>query len=131
DLMQSFALPIPSLTICELLGVPYEDRADFQRLSSARFDLFGGAYAATGAITESMEFLLDFVKKERSNPGDGLIGMLIREHGDEIDDTELAGLADGTLTGGLETTASMLALGTIVLLRDTDRLSRIRDDDAA
>jgi len=131
DLMQAFALPIPSLTICELLGVPYEDRADFQRLSSARFDLFGGAYAATGAITESMAFLLDFVKKERSNPGDGLIGMLIREHGDEIDDTELAGLADGTLTGGLETTASMLALGTIVLLRDAERRARIREDDAA
>lgn len=36
DLVQSFALPIPSLTICELLGVPYSDRAEFQRLSDRK-----------------------------------------------------------------------------------------------
>lgn len=131
DLMQSFALPIPSLTICELLGVPYEDRADFQRLSSARFDLFGGAYASIGAISQSASYLLDIVKKQRRDPGDGLIGMLIKEHGDEIDDVELAGLADGVLTGGLETTASMLALGAIVLLRDEEHFRRVHDDDQA
>src|SRR6185295_15267907 len=38
DLHEHFALPIPSLVICDLLGIPYEDRADFQRLSAARFD---------------------------------------------------------------------------------------------
>ncbi len=131
DLMESFALPIPSLTICELLGVPYEDRADFQRLSSARFDLFGGAYASVGAISESMEYLLELVRRQRRDPGDGLIGMLIKEHGDEIGDEELAGLSDGVLTGGLETTASMLALGTIVLLREPDHFRLIHDDDSA
>src|SRR6266568_374022 len=59
DLATAFALPIPSLTICELLGVPYEDRDDFQRLSTARFDLFGGAAASLGAITESLTYLQD------------------------------------------------------------------------
>jgi cytochrome P450 len=120
DLWQMFALPIPSLTICELLGVSYEDRADFQRLSTARFDLFAGAGASFGAISESLSYLSDIVKKQREEPGDGLLGMLIREHGDEIDDPELAGLADGVLTGGLETTASMLALGAVVLTKDTE-----------
>ena len=43
DLVAEFALPVPSLVICELLGVPYDDRDDFQRLSMARFDLFSGA----------------------------------------------------------------------------------------
>jgi cytochrome P450 len=131
DLMESFALPIPALTICELLGVPYEDRAEFQRLSSARFDLFGGAYASVGAISESMEYLLELVRRQRRDPGDGLIGMLIKEHGDEIGDEELAGLSDGVLTGGLETTASMLALGAIVLLRDSDQFRLVHDDDMA
>ena len=114
DLMQSYALPIPSLTICELLGVSYEDRADFQRLSTVRFDLFAGAGASFGAISESLTYMGEIVKKQRESPGDGLLGMLIKEHGDEISDIELAGLADGVLTGGLETTASMLALGAIV-----------------
>ena len=120
DLWRSFALPIPSLTICELLGVSYEDRADFQRLSTARFDLFGGANASLGAMSESLGYLSEIVRKQRAEPGDGLLGMLIREHGDEIDDQELAGLADGVLTGGLETTASMLALGAVVLAYDAE-----------
>src|SRR5436305_372928 len=81
DLWQAFALPIPSLTICELLGVSYEDREDFQRLSTARFDLFGGAGASLGAMSESLTYLLDIVKKQREEPGDGLRGMLIKEHG--------------------------------------------------
>ncbi|HJP77599.1 MAG TPA: cytochrome P450 [Pseudonocardiaceae bacterium] len=131
DLASYFALPIPSLTICELLGVPYEDRDDFQRLSTARFDLFSGASASLGAISESLTYLLDIVKKQRENPGDGLLGQLVKEHGDEIDDRELAGLADGLLTGGLETTASMLTLGALVLLRDRDAFVRVRDDDDA
>ncbi|MGW4059520.1 cytochrome P450 [Amycolatopsis sp. NPDC004747] len=129
DLWQAFALPIPSLTICELLGVSYEDREDFQRLSTARFDLFGGAGASLGAMSESLTYLLDIVKKQREQPGDGLLGMLIKEHGDEIDDRELAGLADGVLTGGLETTASMLALGALVLLRDEKAMDAVRGDD--
>lgn len=131
DLASAFALPIPSLVICELLGIPYEDRAEFQRLSTARFDLFGGANASLGAISESLTYLLDVVKKQRESPGDGLLGMIVKEHGDEVDDQELAGLADGLLTGGLETTASMLTLGALVLLRDEDSFRLVHDDDEA
>jgi cytochrome P450 len=131
DLATAFALPIPSLAICELLGVPYEDREEFQRLGTARFDLFSGATASLGAITESLTYLKDVVRKQREAPGDGLLGMLVSEHGDNIDDTELAGLADGLLTGGLETTASMLALGALVLLQDENAFALVHDDDEA
>ena len=130
DLVQSFALPIPSLTICELLGVPYSDRAEFQRLSTTRFDLLGGVTGSLGAISESMQYLLEVVKRQRAEPGDGLLGRLVREHGDDLSDHELAGLADGLLTGGLETTASMLALGTIVLLQHPEARAAIRESDA-
>jgi cytochrome P450 len=131
DLVQTFALPIPSLTICELLGVPYDDREEFQRLSTTRFDLLGGVTGSLGAISESMEYLLGIVKKQREEPGEGMLGMLVRKHGDELSDHELAGLADGLLTGGLETTASMLALGTIVLLQHPESRAAIRDRDDA
>jgi cytochrome P450 len=131
DLVQSFALPIPSLTICELLGVPYSDRAEFQRLSTTRFDLLGGVTGSLGAISESMEYLLKIVEMQREEPGDGLLGRLVREHGDGLSDYELAGLADGLLTGGLETTASMLALGTIVLLQHPESRDAIRERDEA
>jgi cytochrome P450 len=126
DLWQSFALPIPSLTICELLGVPYGDRAEFQMLSTARFDMAGDTDASLGAMTQSVAYLLDLVARQRSAPGDGLLGGLIREHGAEIDDLELAGLADGVLTGGLETSASMLALGALVLMNNPATADQIR-----
>ena len=129
DLWRSFALPIPSLTICELLGVPYDERERFQQLSAARFDLAGGAGVSLDAIGQALSYLSDLVVRQRAEPGDGLIGALIREHGDAIDDRELAGLADGVLTGGLETTASMLALGALVLLRDARAATLVRDGD--
>jgi cytochrome P450 len=60
-----------------------------------------------------------------------MLGMLVRQHGDDISDHELAGLADGLLTGGLETTTSMLALGAIVLLRDPELRRTLIAHDAA
>ncbi len=129
DLVETFAMPIPSLVICELLDVPYPDRADFQRLSGSRFDIFGGAGTGLEAISESLAYMAELVAMQRKQPGDGLLGMLIREHGDEIDDRELAGLADGLLIGGHETTASMLALGAILLLTHPDDADQLRADD--
>ena len=126
DLWNEFALPIPALTICELLGVPYADREYFQKLSTARFDLEGGAGGSLDAIGESLSYLGGLITEQRANPGDGLLGSLIRTHGDSIDDRELAGLADGVLTGGLETSASMLALGALVLMSDDAMAGRMR-----
>ena len=131
DLVETFAMPIPSLVICELLDVPYPDREDFQRLSGSRFDIFGGAGTGLEAISESLTFMRELVAAQRVKPGDGLLGMLIREHGDELSDAELAGLADGLLVGGHETTASMLALGVVLLLQHPEVAVALRTDDAA
>jgi len=131
DLARDFALPIPSLAICELLGIRYEDRGDFERLSAARFDLLGGLGGSFGAMSESVGYLMEVAAKERRDPGDGLLGMLIRDHGDEIDDRELAGIADGLLTGGLETTTSMLALGGLVVMREAGLREALLGEDGA
>jgi cytochrome P450 len=131
DLLQEFALPVPTLTICELLGVPYDDRAFVQQFSTARFDLGDGTYAPLDAINQSRAYLRGLVADQRRNPGDGLIGSLIRAHGDELDDRELAGLADGVLTGGLETSASMLALGALVLMTQPELADPLRSGEPA
>lgn len=120
DLVENFAFPIPFLVICELLGLPVEDREHFRKLGHARFDVSGGGIGVFGAMSESREFLQDAVRRQRLEPGDGLIGQIIREIGDEVSDEELGGLADGVFTGGYETSASMLSLGTLALLRDPD-----------
>ncbi len=130
DLVRTYAFPIPFLVICELLGLPAEQRETFRRLASARFDISHGATGSLGAIGGSRDFLLGEAARQRRDPGPGLIGQLIREHGDEISDFDLGGLADGVFTGGLETSASMLALGSAVLLEDRDLWERLQADPA-
>lgn len=129
DLLSAFALPVPSLTICALLGVPYEEREEFQRLSTLRFDLLDGANASLAAISDSLTYLRTVVERQRKEPGEGVIGRLITEHGDEFSDQELTELSDGLLTGGLESTASTLALGAVVLTQNPDAAKQLREDD--
>ncbi|WP_277497598.1 MULTISPECIES: cytochrome P450 [unclassified Nocardioides] len=118
DLVPLFSFPVPFLVICELLGLPDERRETFRELGSARFDISGGGYGAFGAISGSREFLLAETARQRTDPGPGLIGQIIRDFGDDISDYDLGGLADGAFTGGMETSAGMLALGTAVLVEN-------------
>lgn len=129
DLVDAFAVPIPSLVISELLGVPYPDRAEFQRLSMSRFDFLGDIEGCLAAVQETLDYLGGLVTEQRKNPGDNLLGMLVREHGENITDDELTGLADGILIGGHETTASMLALGALHLMTSPEHFALIRDSD--
>ncbi|MDX6233078.1 MAG: hypothetical protein QOH68_2078 [Nocardioidaceae bacterium] len=126
DLAKHVAFPVPFQTICALLGLDYDDRDAFEKLGSARFDATNGGAAAFGAVSEQREFLFEAVAKQRKEPGPGLIGQILRDEGDTISDIDLAGLADGVFTGGFETTAGMIALGTIVLLRDPAYAELIR-----
>jgi cytochrome P450 len=128
DLVPSFAFPVPFLVICELLGLPDEERDTFRQLGSARFDVSSGGQGVFGAVSDSRRFLMEATRRQRSRPGDGLIGQIIGEYGDDISDFDLGGLADGVFTGGLETSASMLALGTAVLLEHPDEYRRVADD---
>jgi cytochrome P450 len=131
DLVSTFAFPVPFLVICDLLGLTPEDRDQFRPLGTARFDLREGGVGLFGAASRSREFLFKAVRQQRLAPGDGLIGQIIRERGDDISDTDLAGLADGVFLGGYETSASMLALGTLVLLQHPQARQMIRDDPAS
>lgn len=115
DLAATFAFDVPFLVICELLGLPLDDRATFRQLGGARFDVSQGGMGAFGAISGSRTFLIGATQRQRIEPGSGLIGRLVVEH-PEISDHELGGVADGVFTGGMETSAAMLALGTGLLL---------------
>jgi cytochrome P450 len=131
DLVQTFAFPVPFRVICDLLGLPDDRRETFRRLGSARFDVSQGGVGSIGAISGSREFLLAEAARQRTSPGPGLIGQIVREHGDEINDFDLGGLADGAFTGGLETSASMLALGTMVLLQRRDLWQQLVEEPAS
>ncbi|WP_406313689.1 cytochrome P450 [Streptosporangium sp. NBC_01639] len=128
DLVQAFALPIPSLVICELLGVPYADRVQFQRDSAALLSLESSAEQVTAALTDLMTYLHELVLRKRAEPGDDLLSGLVA--GGELDEWELSGVGLLLLVAGHETTANMLGLGTFALLRDPAQLALLRDDPA-
>lgn len=131
DLVANFALPIPSLVICELLGVPYEDRDDFQKRSARQLDLSAPIDERLEFQRRGREYMQSLVTRARSQPGEDILGMLVREHGDELTDDELVGIAGLLLLAGHETTSNMLGLGTLALLQNPDQLAAVRDDPDA
>ncbi|HEX3778400.1 MAG TPA: cytochrome P450 [Pseudonocardiaceae bacterium] len=120
DLVDSFALRLPLLVICELFGVPYEGRADLLPLSTTFTDFTLSVEDRRAAGEQISAFMVGFVKSQREKPGDGMLGMLVREHGSDLTDREMAGIADIMLLAGYETTTAMLSLGTLVLLRNPE-----------
>nr|WP_042180525.1 cytochrome P450 [Kibdelosporangium sp. MJ126-NF4]CEL14426.1 putative cytochrome P450 hydroxylase [Kibdelosporangium sp. MJ126-NF4]CTQ88791.1 putative cytochrome P450 hydroxylase [Kibdelosporangium sp. MJ126-NF4] len=128
DLVTGFALPVPSLVICELLGVPYSDREMFQRLSSVQLQLTASQDERTEAFLALRTYMSALVNRHRSAPGDDLIGMLIREHHEDITHDELVGIALVLLIAGHETTANTLGAGTALLLEHPEQLAAIRDE---
>jgi cytochrome P450 len=131
DLVASFALPIPSLVICELLGVPYDDRDDFQQRSARQLDLSIPIPERLELQRQSRGYMRSLVERSRRQPGEDILGMLVREHGDELTDDELIGIASLLLLAGHETTSNMLGLGTLALLRHPEQLALVRDDPDA
>jgi cytochrome P450 len=128
DLVRSFALPIPSLVICELLGVPYRDRESFQQRTVRQLDISVGADERFALQMEGREYMHSLVSNVRSAPGEDILGMLVREHGNELTDDELVGIAGLVLLAGHETTSNMLSLGTLALLQRPDQLVAVRED---
>ncbi|WP_328610326.1 cytochrome P450 [Amycolatopsis sp. NBC_00345] len=129
DLVPEFALPIPSLVICELLGVPYADRAQFQHQSAVLLDLTKTAQEQFDNYAAMHAYMADLIATLRAEPGDSLLGSVIREQGDELTDEELVGFGNILLVAGHETTSNMIGLGTLALLQNPDQLAAVRDDD--
>jgi cytochrome P450 len=127
DLMRTFALPLPSLVICELLGVPFEDQAEFQRRSDTMLDVRVPRERQAQNTQEMNAYMQSLVQRHRRSPGEDILGMLVRDHADDLSDEELVGIGNILLVAGHETTASSIGLGTLLLLRHPDQLALVRD----
>ncbi|WP_308313393.1 HAD-IC family P-type ATPase [Streptomyces sp. G1] len=102
DLVTAFAKPIPTIVICELLGVPYEDRASFQEQIDKFMNGETGDEELLAAYTATQDYLAKLVAAKRANPTDDV----------------------------LSETANMLALGTFALLQNPEQLAALRADPA-
>jgi cytochrome P450 len=132
DLLEAFAFPLPITVICELLGVPDSDRADFRAWTQAILST-GEAPAESGtAATEMAGYFTALVADKRAHPADDLLSALIdaRDAGDGLSQRELLGMLFLLLVAGHETTVNLIGSGTLALLLSPGELARLRADSS-
>ncbi|MEV8598860.1 cytochrome P450 [Streptomyces griseoviridis] len=130
DLVKDFAFPLPAAIICELLGVPFDDRDKFHRWTTQVTKEWNGA-EAEAALAELDGYLKELLDDKRARPGDDLLSGLVRrreEDEDALSDSEMVGLAVLLLVAGHETTTGLLSNGMLALLRHPDQLDALRAD---
>lgn len=130
DLVEAFALPIPSLVICELLGVPYADHDFFQDNTKTMVHRDATPEQRGTASREVAAYLGGLIGERLAEPQDDLLsGIAGRITAGEIDHQQATEMALLLLIAGHETTANMIALGTLALLRNPDQFALLRDTD--
>ncbi|MFJ9950112.1 cytochrome P450 [Kitasatospora sp. NPDC091207] len=128
DLVSGFALPVPSLVICLLLGVPYEERQMFQDLSRLLLSTTAAEEEVRRAQTELIDYLGGLAAQKRRRPGDDILSRLAAR--DDLSLQEIAATGLLLLVAGHETTANMISLSTLLLLRHPEQAARLADPSA-
>ena len=139
DLIEEFAYPLPVTVICQMLGVPVEDRERFKQwgLDIARgldaillppdSDVARRSAAARRALAEYFRAL---IAERRAAPRGDMLSDLIaaEEAGDKLREDELLATCILLLVAGHETTVNLIGNGTLALLRHPDQLRRLREN---
>src|ERR1700756_2022657 len=134
DLVREFALPVPSLVIALLLGVPPEDLGLFQRQTTVGLDQRSTDEERGQAFGAMYAYIEELVKRKEREPGDDLISRLVTEYvaTGQLDHATTAMNSVIMMQAGHETTANMISLGTVALLQHPDVFERLgRTDDRA
>lgn len=126
DFVADFALPVPSLVICLMLGVPYEDHDLFQSLSRTLLDNHTTRERAEEAHTQLMGYLVQLAERKRQHPADDILSRLAAR--DDLTPQETASLGFLLLVTGHESTANMAAISLLALLRHPEQAARLRAD---
>ena len=130
DLVEAFALPVPSLVICGLLGVPYEDHDFFQSRAKLLAKRGITEQVSLTAIEELTEYLDRLLADKAAYPANDLLSDLVEriESGD-LTRRQAANMSMLLLTAGHETTANMIALGALALLEHPEQWNRLRESE--
>ncbi|WP_040780195.1 cytochrome P450 family protein [Nocardia pneumoniae] len=134
DLLAEYAFPLPVTVICEVLGVPVEDRARFREWSAAVVDspmsTAEGMRTATDAIVDYFDGLV--ARRRAEGLGDDLISqlLLVSDEGERLGHDELISMAFLILVAGHETTVNLIGNTVLELLTDPPRYRALHDDPA-
>ncbi|HEY4418981.1 MAG TPA: cytochrome P450 [Pseudonocardia sp.] len=127
DIMAEYAFLLPVFVICELLGVPADDRDDFAAWSNTMVDE-STRDESMAASAKLFEYLSALIEQKRRQPDDALISGLIEvaEDGDRLSQAELVGMAMMLLIAGHETTVNLIGNGLLALLTHPEQLALLR-----
>jgi cytochrome P450 len=134
DIVRDFALPVPSLVIALLLGVPPEDLPLFQHNTTVGLDIKSSEEQKAQAFAAMYVYIEDLVKRKERDPGDDLISRLVTDYvaTGQLNRQTVAMTGVIMMQAGHETTANMIALGTVALLEHRDVFERLgRTNDSA
>jgi cytochrome P450 len=132
DLLQEWARPLPVAVICELLGLPDEDRLKFTRWVRALLrsvSLFG-MLLAFPSLFRLLKYLRRHFEQCRRQPRPGLMTALVQaeQDGNKLSEDELLAMAFLLLFAGFETTVHLLSGGTLALLKTPEQKERLLSD---
>lgn len=130
DLVTEFALPVPSLVISGLLGVPYEEAEFFQASTRTIMSWASSGEEAAKALMELGAYLSQLADRKAAAPGDDVISTLVteRESTGELTRQQLVLMAVLLLIAGHETTAGTISLGVVSLAQHPEQLAALRAD---
>jgi cytochrome P450 len=129
DLVAALALPVPSLVICELLGVPYADHDFFQEISKAILLQEITPEQRLAAAAALFDYLDTLIEARLVNPADDMLsGLAGRIRSGELTRPEATEIGVVMLLAGHETTANMIAVGILALLEHPDQLALLREN---
>lgn len=131
DLVEALALPVPSILISEILGVPYADRTFFQEVTRTIVSHLTTAEEQISAAGELLGYLRDLVDSKNAHPTDDLISRLVvgSLRTGQMSRDQVATLAMIVLQAGHETTANMISLGTVMLIDNPAQLRALSEAD--
>ncbi|MFD1542797.1 cytochrome P450 [Nonomuraea guangzhouensis] len=129
DLVEALSLPVPSLVICELLGVPYADRGQFQGRTKIILSRNSTSEQRRDTALWLRQYINGLVVGKETEPGEDLLSRLIDKYRDidAYDREALTGIGLLLLVGGHETTANMISLSVASLLDDPELLAGLRE----
>lgn len=136
DVMADLAEPLPVIVICELLGVPEQDQAQFAPWSSTLSRIIDPDVdmamleQAIPAVLGFVQYFGGLIEQRRADPQDDLLTSLIaaEAEGDQLSPQELLAMIILLFIAGHETTTNLIGNGTLGLLRHPDQLEALRDD---
>src|ERR1700761_8611055 len=131
DLVREFALPVPSLVIALLLGVPPEYLGLFQHHTTVGLDQRSTDEEKGQAFGAMYAYIEELVRRKEREPGEDLISHLVTEYvaTGQLNHATTAMNGVIMMQAGHETTANMISLGTVALLEHPDVFERLGQTD--